>query len=96
MRASKILIAALCFVTATSAIAQRTTSVRGYTRKDGTYVPPHVRTTPNSTRTDNWSTRGNVNPYTGREGTKDPYAPYNSSRTNSTTQSSRSPYGNPY
>lgn len=96
MRVSKILVAVLCLATATSAFAQRTTSVRGYTRKDGTYVAPHVRTAPNSTRTDNWSTRGNVNPYTGREGNKDPYAPQNTSRTNSTTQSSGSLYGNPY
>jgi hypothetical protein len=27
--------------------------VNGYYRKDGTYVKPHVRTTPNSTKTDN-------------------------------------------
>src|SRR4051812_27632161 len=45
-------------------------SVRGYTRKDGTYVAPHVRSSPNSTKDDNYSTRGNVNPYTGVAGTK--------------------------
>lgn len=45
-------------------------NVRGYTRKDGTYVAPHVRTSPNSTKSDNYSTKGNVNPYTGKEGTK--------------------------
>ena len=44
--------------------------VNGYTRKDGTYVAPYVRTAPNSTKADNWSTQGNVNPYTGEEGTK--------------------------
>lgn len=44
--------------------------VKGYTRKDGTYVAPHVRTSPNSTKSDNYSTRGNVNPYTGKAGTK--------------------------
>jgi hypothetical protein len=49
------------------------TSVRGYTRKDGTYVQPHMRTAPNSSKLDNYSTKGNVNPYTGKEGTQDPF-----------------------
>jgi len=49
------------------------TYVQGHMRKDGTYVQPHYRTDPNSTRLDNYSTRGNVNPYTGQAGTKDPY-----------------------
>jgi len=48
------------------------THVRGYTRRDGTYVQPHKRTAPNSSRRDNYSTRGNVNPYTGKPGTVDP------------------------
>ncbi|MBI2514485.1 MAG: hypothetical protein HYV96_21125 [Opitutae bacterium] len=43
--------------------------VKGYTKKDGTYVAPHVRSSPNKTKSDNYSTRGNVNPYTGKEGT---------------------------
>ncbi len=52
----------------------KSVSVRGYTRKDGTYVRPHYRSAPNGTSSDNWSTRGNVNPYTGEVGTKDPNA----------------------
>lgn len=39
-------------------------SVRGYYRKNGTYVQPHVRTAPNSTITDNYSYKGNYNPNT--------------------------------
>lgn len=46
--------------------------VRGYTKKDGTYVPAHDRTVPNSTKSDNWSTKGNTNPETGKPGTKNP------------------------
>ena len=46
----------------------------GYVKKDGTYVPPSRATNPNGTKLDNWSTKGKVNPYTGKEGTKDPYA----------------------
>lgn len=44
--------------------------VRGYVRKDGTYVQPHVRSSPNSVQWDNYSTKGNTNPYTGQQGTQ--------------------------
>ena len=44
--------------------------VTGYYRKDGTYVEPHWRSNPNSTTSDNWSTRGNANPYAGEVGTR--------------------------
>lgn len=47
-------------------------NVGGYSRKDGTYVQPHNRSDPNSTQNDNWSTKGNTNPHTGREGTINP------------------------
>jgi len=47
--------------------------VRGYTKGNGTYVAPHYQTNPNGTKLDNWSTKGNVNPYTGQPGTKDPW-----------------------
>jgi hypothetical protein len=44
--------------------------VSGHTTKSGTYVAPHWATNPNATRNDNYSTRGNINPHTGVEGTK--------------------------
>lgn len=47
--------------------------VKGYYRKNGTYVQPHYRSSPNSTKLDNWSTKGNINPYTGIAGTKNVY-----------------------
>ena len=47
----------------------------GYVTKRGTYVAPHYATNPNRTRVDNWSSRPNVNPYTGKRGTRDPFAP---------------------
>lgn len=53
----------------TGAIAQ--THVQGHVRRDGTYVAPHWRSNPNSTTTDNWSTRPNLNPYTGQRGTQE-------------------------
>ena len=45
-------------------------SVRGYTKRNGTYVAPSHATNPNRTQRDNFSARGNVNPYTGKVGTK--------------------------
>ncbi len=48
--------------------------VSGYVKKDGTYVAPHYRSAPNRSTLDNYSTRGNYNPYTGQAGKKDPYA----------------------
>ncbi len=53
--------------------------VNGYQRKDGTYVAPHYRSSPNNTVNDNWSTEGNINPYTGKEGTKPRDGAYNNS-----------------
>ena len=44
--------------------------VNGYTRSDGSYVGGHYRSSPNSSVYDNWSTYGNVNPYTGQKGYK--------------------------
>lgn len=46
--------------------------VNGYTRQNGTYVNPYVRSNPNSTTFDNYSTRGNVNPYSGNRGYRSP------------------------
>jgi hypothetical protein len=40
-------------------------SVRGYTRKDGTYVQPHTRSAPDGNPTNNYSFPGNYNPNTG-------------------------------
>ena len=42
--------------------------VKSYTRSNGTVVKGYYRTAPNSTNRDNFSTRGNVNPYTGQPG----------------------------
>ncbi len=40
--------------------------VRGYYRKNGTYVRPHYRSSPDGNPYNNWSYPGNVNPYTGK------------------------------
>lgn len=45
-------------------------SVKGYSRKDGTYVAPHRQSNPDKNFKNNWSTNPNTNPYTGKEGTR--------------------------
>lgn len=70
----KMLLVALALAGGSAAVAQSNHYVSGYTRSNGTYVPPHMQTNPNGSMMDNYSTRGNVNPYTGQVGTVDPYA----------------------
>jgi hypothetical protein len=40
--------------------------------RNGTYVSGHYRTNPDDSFWNNWSSRGNVNPHTGRVGTRQP------------------------
>jgi hypothetical protein len=59
----------------------RGVSVHGHTNKrSGSYTSPHQRTPPNGSRSDNYGAKGNVNPQTGKRGTKDPFAPRRSRR----------------
>ena len=70
-------------------------SVQGYYRKDGTYVRPHYRSSPDKSYNNNWSVRPNINPYTGKRGTKSPT--WNdrppSSNSNTNPYGSRNLYG---
>jgi hypothetical protein len=92
----------------TASVASAQVHVSGYTKKDGTYVAPHQRSTPNDMTLDNYSTKGNINPYTGKLGTKNPEPsdvyrptpaptlyPADRARSSPSTQSP-SPLANPY
>lgn len=76
----QLLLAAALTLAATTAQAQlygtgsnpNSHAVQGHTTSSGTYVAPSHATNPNSTQTDNYGTRGNVNPYTGAVGTRTP------------------------
>ena len=46
------------------------THVNGYVKKDGTYVAPHDKSTPDQKFENNWTTKGNDNPKTGANGTR--------------------------
>lgn len=63
-----------------SSFAMAAVHVKGYFKSNGTYVQPHYRSSPNGTALDNFSTKGNINPYTGKEGTViPPMYPYSPS-----------------
>ncbi|MFZ4799845.1 MAG: hypothetical protein ACOYMA_20300 [Bacteroidia bacterium] len=46
--------------------------VESYKKENYTEVKEHNRTAPNKTDKDNWSTKPNINPETGKKGTKNP------------------------
>lgn len=58
----------LIALSSTSVFADK--HVKGYVRSNGTYVESYIRSNSNNTQTDNYSTEGNTNPYTGKAGTK--------------------------
>ena len=65
----KILLALLLAVPAT---VLADVYVQPYVRSDGTYVQGHRRSDPNGSQSDNYSSRGNTNPYTGERGYRNP------------------------
>lgn len=75
MKKLLLVLALLIGVLSFSASADaRTTRVRGYYKPStGRYVSPHYKTTPNRSKFDNFSTKGNYNPYTGKKGTINPF-----------------------
>tara|TARA_Y100000590_G_scaffold240248_1_gene270153 strand:+ start:144 stop:440 length:297 start_codon:yes stop_codon:yes gene_type:complete len=46
------------------------TWVNGYTKSNGTTVQGHYRSNSDGVFSNNWSTKGNTNPYTGSKGYK--------------------------
>lgn len=68
----KKLMVGLLFIAGLAGVAEAQVWVDGYTRRDGTYVPPHYRSTPDRSYNNNWSVRPNINPYTGQMGTRQP------------------------
>lgn len=51
-------------------MASAKTHVSSYTKKNGTHVTSHYRSDRDTSFNNNWSTRGNVNPITGKSGYK--------------------------
>jgi len=53
--------------------SSHSTRVHGYTKKNGTHVSSYRRTKSDKSKFNNYSTKGNINPHTGKRGTKNPY-----------------------
>ena len=69
-----ILISLALILSVFSFAEARTVRVKGYYKPStGSYVQPYYRTSPNRSKWDNYSTKGNYNPYTGRKGTVNPW-----------------------
>ncbi len=62
----------LLFAFFASGSANAATRIKGYVKGNGTYVKPHYKTPANGTKLDNYSTKGNINAYTGKKGTVNP------------------------
>ena len=65
----------LAFLPPTAALASSYGSggsvyVHSYIRSNGSYVAPHYQSPPDGLFYNNWSTSGNINPYTGKVGTR--------------------------
>ena len=50
--------------------ADASVRVRSYTTKRGTYVAPSYRSNPDHIKSNNYSAKGNYNPYSGKKGYK--------------------------
>jgi hypothetical protein len=81
----------------TNIASARDVHVRGYFRKDGTYVQPHYRSAPDGNPYNNFSFPGNVNPYTGKvaPGNPDTYLQRYYNRSPSLTLPAPSSNGSP-
>jgi len=65
------LVLALILLVSAGSVEAKTIRVKSYYKPStGSYVMPSYRTSPNKTKLDNYSTKGNYNPYTGKIGTK--------------------------
>jgi hypothetical protein len=71
---NKAILALVLLASLITADAQGYHYTRGYYRSNGTYVQPHYQTNPDRNIYNNWSTYPNINPFTGRQGTINPYS----------------------
>lgn len=83
----KILGLAVCCVCFNFVLLFADVFVRGHFRKNGTYIQPHHRTAPDGNVFNNYSTKGNYNPWT-----VDPYTVETHRNNNSIYQTYSDPY----
>lgn len=68
--------AVLALGLAAPAMAQQPQLRSGHVTRQGAYVPPSYTTRPDSSRFNNYLTRGNSNPFTGQRGYRSPTPSY--------------------
>ncbi|MBA4319939.1 MAG: hypothetical protein C0412_16185 [Flavobacterium sp.] len=66
----KYLVILLILFICSVSFSQKVRYQRGYTKSSGKYVQPHFKSQSNKTNWDNYSTKQNSNPYTGKKGSK--------------------------
>ncbi len=96
----KLILVVLPMFFVISTVAQTNSShtyTNGYYRSNGTYVQGHYKTSPNNTINDNFTTKPNVNPYTGQKGYIEPTytTPSYNNSTYSTPSYNNSSYSTP-
>jgi hypothetical protein len=97
----KLLLVFLPLFIADITLAQTNSSqtyTSGYYRSNGTYVQGYYKTAPNNTINDNFTTKPNVNPYTGQKGYIEPTyttPSYNNSSYSTTPSYNNSTYSTP-
>lgn len=67
---NKYAVIAVALISSSSVFATGSHSRSGYVKKNGAYVAPSHATNPNGRKSDNYSQKGNTNPYTGKQGKK--------------------------
>ena len=74
MKKYTFLILVLFLVISFSSITfAKTVKVKSYFKSNGSYINSYYKTSPNKTKLDNYSTKGNYNIYTGKKGTVNLY-----------------------
>ena len=74
MKKTILCIAIVVTLLVTTSVEAKTIKIKSYYKPSvGKYVMPSYRTSPNKTKFDNYSTKGNYNPYSGKKGTVNPY-----------------------
>ena len=71
---NKSILALVLLGSVITANAQGYHYTRAYYRSNGSYVQPRWQTNPDRNIYNNWSTYPNINPFTGRQGTINPYS----------------------
>lgn len=67
-------VAIILSLSLTISVEAKTIQVKSYYKPStGTYVNSYYKTSPNKTKFDNYSTKYNYNPYSGKKGYVNPY-----------------------